>query len=481
MKALAPGRSADCPNSPDIDIFVPLTCLRIQTTQKYCQKTSFDKMPSSVEELEDSSDSGPRRRLIGQRKSSVSQAFNKFTTNTFSRKPSGGLPTSTSTASIDRQSHLPTPSGIPRSTSFFSSLNSFTTKSTPSISGNEVARQPAPVKRSRKISDRLAQTPFFSLSNQHQQRVPTAPITPKTRRESAVKIEQHGLMQPIHPPLPRSATMGNLGQGQGQQSSPHTPSYMRPTSSSAARRGSITSPKQRKTPMPTMPTTASRDTPSKTPANQHQQRTPIQKYPVRKDSLPSAQASAGISSSNRKDRVLSPPASAGFSSARKDSFHAPPFKSSMKPLSAKAAGKQPMIPDMAFSTSGGQDSGVAFTGDEEVQRRFEENIRRAMVLSRVDDHGHILDDMPALKIEDDDLYKAMRDSDDDNKLCKSKKSATPELRTSQADPSNPRQVSVSPLAYPHSHSLHPHNVILETTNTTLNPPRSSKPWAQSGG
>ena len=141
----------------------------------------------------------------------------------------------------------------------------------------------------------------------------------------------------------------------------------------------------------------------------------------------------------------------------------------MKPLSAKAAGKQPMIPDMAVSTSGGQDSGVAFTGDEEVQLRFEENVRRAMVLSRVDDHGHILDDMPALKIEDDDLYEAMRDSDDDNKLYKSKKSATPELRTPQADPSNPRQVSVSPLAYPHSHSLHPQNAIPETTNTNLAP------------
>ena len=395
-------------------------------------------MPSSVEELEDSLDSGPRRRPVGQRKPSVSEAFNKFTTNTFSRKRSGGLPTSTTTATINQQSRLPTPSGIPRSTSFFSSLNSFATKSTPSVSGNEVAQQPAPVKRSRKISvsDRLAQTPFLSLSNQHQQRVPTAPITPKTRRASAVKIEQHGLMQPIHPSLPRSATMGNLGQGQGQQSSPHTPSYMRPTSSSAARRGGITSPKQRKTPMPTMPTIASRDTPSKTLANQHQQRTPTQKYPVRKDSLPSAQASAGIPS-NRKDRVLSPPASAGFSSDRKDSFHT------------------------AISTSGGQDSGVAFTGDEEVQRRFEENVRRATVLSRVNDHGHILDGMPALKIEDDDLYKAMRDSDDDNKLCNSKKSATPELRTPQTDPLNPRQVSVSPLAYPHSHSLHPHNAILE--------------------
>ena len=418
-------------------------------------------MPSSVEELEDSSDSGPRRRPIGQRKSSVSEAFNKFTTNTFSRKRSGELPTSTSTASINQQSRLPTPSGVPRSTSFFSSLNSFATKSTPSVSGNEVAQQPAPVKRSRKISHRLAQTPFFSLSNQHQQRVPTAPITPKTRRKSAVKIEQHGFMQPIHPPLPRSATMGNLGQGQGQQSSPHTPSYMRPTSSSAARRGSITSPKQRKTPMPTMPTIASRDTPSKTPTNQHQQQMPTQKYPVRKDSLPSAQASAGISS-NRKDRVLSPPASAGFSSARKDSFHARPFKSSMNSLSAKTAGKQPMIPDMAISTSGGQDSGVAFTGDEEVQRRFDENVRRAMVLSRVDDHGHILDDMPALKIEDDDLYEAMRDSDDDNKLCKSKKSATPELRTPQADPSNPRQVSVSTpciptLPFPPSAQCHSRN------------------------
>ena len=415
-----------------------------------------------MEELEDSSCSGPRHRPIGQQQSSVSEAFNKFTTNTFSKKHSDGLSVSTSTASINQQPRLPTPSGIPRSTSFFSSLNSFATKSMPLVSRNEVAQQPAPVKRWRKISDCLAQTPFFSLNSQYQQRVPTAPITPKTRRQSAVKIKQHGLMQPIHPPLPRSATTDNLGQGQGQQSSPHTTSYMRPTSSSAARNGSIISPKQRKTPMPTMLTIASRDTPSKTPTDQHQQRTPTQKYPVRKDSLPSAQASAGVSSYH-KDRVLSTPASAAISSARKDSFHAPPFKSNMKPLSAKAAGKQPMIPDMAVSTSGGQDSGVAFTGDEEVQRRFEENVRRAMVLSRVDDHSHILEYMPALKIEDDNLYEAMRDSDDDNKLCKSKKSATPELRTPQADPSTPRQVShcltpcIPALPFPPSAQCHSRN------------------------
>ncbi|KAL2048684.1 hypothetical protein N7G274_000596 [Stereocaulon virgatum] len=413
--------------------------------QRSSQIAYGDKMPSSVEEVEDSSDSGhPRRRPIGQRKSSVSEAFNKFTTNTFSRKRSGGLPSSTSTASINPQSRLPTPSGIPRSSSFFSSLNSFATKSTSSVSGSEVAQQPLPVKRSRKISERLAQTPFFSLSNQYQnqQRVPTAPITPKTRRESAVKIEQHGLMQPIHPPLPRSATMGNLGQGQGQQSSPHTPSYMRPTSSSAARRGGITSPKQRNAPITTMPTIDSRDTPpktptkqtnapmstiasrdtaSKTPTNRYGYRTPTQKYPIRKDSLPSAQASAGLSS------------------VRYSNFSGAPLKSSLKPLSAKAAGKLPMIPDMTILTSGGQDSGVAFTGDEEVQRQFDENVRRTTVLSdREINPEHIPE---ALNLqEEDDSYEGICNSDEHNKLCRVNKSPSPEPRTQQADPSNPRQV-----------------------------------------
>ena len=457
-------------------------------------------MPSSVEEVEDSSDSGhPRGRPMGQRKSSVSEAFNKFTTNTFSRKRSGGLPNSASTASTNQQSRLPTPSGIPRSSSFFSSLNSFATKSTSSVSGSEVAQQPLPVKRSRKISERLAQTPFFSLSNQYQnqQRVPTAPIIPQTRRESAVKIEQHGLMQPIHPPLPRSATMGNLGQSQGQQSSPHTPSYMRPTSSSAARRGSITSPKQRNaamTTMPTidscdtpsktptmqrnapMPTIASRDTPSKTPTNQRGYRTPTKKYPIRKDSLPSAQASAGLSTT-RKDRVLSPPISAGLSSARYSSFSGAPIKSSMKPMSAKAAGKQPMIPDMAVSTSGGQDSGVAFTGDEEVERRFDENVRRTKILSNPNNNPeHIL---KALNLqEEDDLYEGIRDSDEDNKLCKVNRSASPEPRTQQADPSNPRQVSVSPLACLRSHHLHTHNVFIRHSHSS-NPCIITLPLPQS--
>ena len=408
-------------------------------------------MPLLVEEVEDSEESGPRRRPIGQRKSSISETFSKFTSTTFTRKRSGGLPDSTS---VNQQSRLPTPSGIPRSTSFFSSLNSFATKSTSSVSGNELPQQPAPVKRSRKISDRLAQTPFFSLASQYQNqpRVTTAPITPRTRRDSAVKIEQHGLMQPIHPPLPKSSTMGNLGQGQGSQSSPHTPSYMRPTSSSAARRGSITSPKPGKTPLPTMPSIASRDTPSQTPPNQ--QRTPTQKFPIRKDSLPPP-ASAG----KRKGGSNIPPLKSSLKSAKpageqaendlafygsQHNFYAPPFKPGTKQLSAKAAGKQPMAPDMALSTSGGQDSGVAFTGDEEVQRQFEENIRRAAVLSR-NDHPRVLDQM--IPIDYDYAHAVERDSDDDNKLVRTKKAATAEPRIPQADPSNLRQVSVSPLAY----------------------------------
>ena len=122
-------------------------------------------------------------------------------------------------------------------------------------------------------------------------------------------------------------------------------------------------------------------------------------------------------------------------------------------MSEKVAGKQPTIPDMAVSTSGGQDSGVAFTGDEEVQHRFDENVRRTRIRSNPNNNPeHILE---ALNIqEEDDSYEGLRDADEDNKLCKVNRSASPEPRTQQADPSNPRQVSVSAPCMLRSHHLH---------------------------
>lgn len=232
----------------------------------------------------------PSRPKTSQRKSSFSEALTKFTSNTFNRRRTNtGIPSSASSTAINHHSRLPTPAGIDRSTSFFSTLNTFASKSTASTSVE--SPQPSLTKRSRKISERLAQTPFFS--HQHQQQ--SASMTPRNNRESSVKIEQRGLMQPVHPPLPRSNTIGSI-----DQSSPHTPSFMRPTTSSARRssalgrsdaaapssmvgRGSVAMQRERKTPLRPI---AGSNTPSKTPTQARHVRADA--FPPRSDSLISA-------------------------------------------------------------------------------------------------------------------------------------------------------------------------------------------------
>ncbi|KAF6233825.1 hypothetical protein HO173_008037 [Letharia columbiana] len=234
----------------------------------------------------------PNRPQTSQRKSSFSEALTKITSNTFNRRRTNtGIPSSTSSIAINHHSRIPTPAGIDRSTSFFSTLNTFASKSTTSTS--EESPQPPLTRRSRKISERLAQTPFFS--HQHQQQ---CALTPRNNRESSVKIEQRGLMQPVHPPLPRSNTIGNLGQS--QQSSPHTPGFMRPTTSSARRsstmgRSNTAAPSsmaggsniavqcQRNSSLRTI---TGSSTPSKTPTQARQ--VPADAFPARNDSLVSA-------------------------------------------------------------------------------------------------------------------------------------------------------------------------------------------------
>ena len=234
----------------------------------------------------------PSRLKTNQRKSSFSEALTKFTSNTFNRRRTDvGIPSSGSSISVNHQSRIPTPAGVARSTSFFSTLNTFASKSTASMS--EESPQPSQTRRCRRISERLAQTPFFS--HQHQQQSATIP---KRNRESSVKIEQRGLMQPVQPPLPRSNTVGNLGQS--QQSSPHTPSFMRPTTSSARRssavgrsntaapssttgRSTVALQRQRNTSLRTI---AGSSTPSKTTTQAH--RVLPGTFPARSDSLVSA-------------------------------------------------------------------------------------------------------------------------------------------------------------------------------------------------
>ena len=99
-------------------------------------------------------------------------------------------------------------------------------------------------------------------------------------------------MQPVQPPIPRSSTMGNLSSQ--QQSSPRTPGFMRPTSSSEARRTSNVLQRQRTSPMPTIKaaeTSGGADSKTPTPktANRQMQRhrasDASSSYPARGDSL----------------------------------------------------------------------------------------------------------------------------------------------------------------------------------------------------
>ena len=282
-----------CRESVDIKnmhIILPITC------RDSCSCTLLPSMAAQSEGVghavnnkhENEQQSSTRPELC-QRKSSFSEALTKFKTNTFNRRrTTTDVSSSNSSAAVNHQSRIPTPAGIDRSTSFFSTLSTFASKSTASIS--EESPQPSLTKRSRKISERLSQTPFFS--HQHQQQ---AALTPRSHRESSVKIEQRGLMQPVHPPLPRSNTIGNLGQS--QQTSPRTPSFMRPTTSSARRsstmgrcdtaapssmagRSTAAMKRQRNTSLRTI---AGSNTPSKTPMQARQ--VPASAFPARSDSI----------------------------------------------------------------------------------------------------------------------------------------------------------------------------------------------------
>lgn len=382
-----------------------------------------------AEEPEDVDRTNATRPKLRQRKSSFSDALSKFTSKTFSRRDTpAGLPTSASTVSMNQQSRLPTPSGIPKSSSFFSSLNSFATKSSSSSVSRSETSQPPPIKRPRKISERLASTPFFSLSSQ-QQRVPTAPILSNPiHRETTVKIETRGLMQPVAPPLPRSSTMANLAT---IYSSPQTPGYMRPTSSSAARRGSLTGSKQVNTPMPTI---TSRQPPLDSPT--HRRRTPSSRFPVRKDSLPPALTSKSVKT-GRRYSMLPTPVPQNRNPVHDGALESPPRRSSMK--RRQLLRESETLPNMNVRVSGGQDSGVAFERDDEVQRRF-------------DQYNTTMD---LFSIDQTNTRSLLTSTDDTEDVSTSELNEDTVIhRTCARDPipdlSNPRQVS-PPTASQHIH------------------------------
>ncbi|KAL8681409.1 MAG: hypothetical protein Q9186_002484 [Xanthomendoza sp. 1 TL-2023] len=107
-------------------------------------------------------------------------------------------------------------------------------------------------KKSRRISTRFPSTSFFKNHSVRHSIAAVPPSSPSKAKdsESSIKIEERRLMAPINPPLPRSITMGplNTQSVRSTQYSSRTPHFMRPTSSSAARRSSISS--GCKTPLP---------------------------------------------------------------------------------------------------------------------------------------------------------------------------------------------------------------------------------------
>lgn len=230
-----------------------VNCYQIKTTVRHDQPSNFfqdnssSSSSSSLRMAEETGTIAPGRLKYGQQKTSFSDTLNKFKTNTSTRRRTAtDLITSTFTSSassytkIAPQQEQPQPpphqsvqTRIPRSSSFFNSLNTFVPRGGTSHKIKEFdIKEPNHVKQPRKITNRFPPTTsFFNSVPSHQDG--TEPLIPK--RKSNTQITQRALMQPIsNPPLPRRSTMGNLT----QKPSTQIPSFMRPTSSSSARRNS---------------------------------------------------------------------------------------------------------------------------------------------------------------------------------------------------------------------------------------------------
>lgn len=149
-------------------------------------------------------DNTTSKSRLGSRK--FSGTMSRISSSTFSgrRNTTTTLPSSVSSIQLNHQSRLPTPSGIPRSTSFLCSLNHF---NHPSIDENQ---PPQPIEQHR-LPERSSQQ---RSSSRRTSQIPRVASRSGQKTDSSVKIEQRGLMQPMQPPLPRSSTMGHLSSSQ---------------------------------------------------------------------------------------------------------------------------------------------------------------------------------------------------------------------------------------------------------------------------
>ena len=165
-------------------------------------------------------------------RSTFSSAFKKFSAATFVRHKSSTVDVVSDDSAVIQRSYLPIPNGIPRTTSFFSS---FSSRLPTAVS----TREPS----SRIFSSRIASRPLFTRNESRSAvRSPSEFFNAGKRRESSFQVKQHQLMAPLLPSISHSKTLGLLTNDTPRQPLPKTPSYARPTSSSAAkRRGRVSS------------------------------------------------------------------------------------------------------------------------------------------------------------------------------------------------------------------------------------------------
>ena len=195
--------------------------------------------PTKEDNKDGDSDSkiGLFKRPNNARRKSISDTLNNFTSQHFSRRRiTTDVAKSESADEKIPRSRLPIPATVARSSSFFNNLATFTSKPATVLEKNRPG-QSATIKRTRTLSERLSSTHFFSQAQPSRDKAPTP--YPGQKKKQSVQIPQHGLMQPIRPGVPRSTTTGHLGQ---QATSGYTPSFMRPTSSSARRNSQSNGP-----------------------------------------------------------------------------------------------------------------------------------------------------------------------------------------------------------------------------------------------
>lgn len=191
----------------------------------------------------------PGRLNYRQRKVSFSDALSKLTPKPFTRRRTAPdfFNTSSSSSSYTKiepqkrpqqrqpqsQQDPSTSYRVSRSASLFNGLNSLVPRLTiPRNHKESDLTAPKSVRPPRKINHRFSQPASF-LNFKAPEQEATEPLIPK--KKPGTQIIHRALMQPIsNPPLPRRSTMGNLTRNPSTQ----IPSYMRPTSSSAARRNS---------------------------------------------------------------------------------------------------------------------------------------------------------------------------------------------------------------------------------------------------